>query len=238
MKKRSCAWGKWVERGELGILISLACVQSAPTPATSCPHLCEAAGLTPGYSLCCLAVGQCRGWAAGRGQQETPVSPFAPAAAAGQDGRVPADQEALALSPRAVQAHAAAQALCQPALPAGWLQREEPQHGGCANLVGMKVPGPLLCRPPCPACHRHSPQCSQQADPAWATRVPLPHAFPPPGQEKSPRLCWVNVSGQVALASTSELGLPVTVTTLGCSPCSDPPAAAVTEALSTAPEPR
>jgi len=49
-------------------------------------------------------------------------SPFASAASVWQNGCLTADQEAVEVSPRAVQAPGPAQGLCQPLLPAGWLQ--------------------------------------------------------------------------------------------------------------------
>lgn len=134
--------------------------------------------------------------------------PLLPAAAAGQNGRVPADQEAVAVPPGAVHAHAAAQALCQPPLPAGWLQREEPQRGGCAIPASIRVSKLLFpaTHPAQPAAATH-PQCSQQAEPARPTCIPLPDAFPP-GTGKAPKLCWVNVSGQTTPLNQSCLSLP------------------------------
>lgn len=134
--------------------------------------------LFPLLSLCWDSPGQgCREG----GKSRKCRWPFAPAAAAGQDGRVPADQEAVAAPPGAVHAHAAAQALRQPPLPAGWLQREEPQHGGCAIPAGMGVPGVLF-----PATHPAHP-----SRPCMANTCPSARCFSSWHRE-SPQLCWLS----------------------------------------------
>lgn len=44
----------------------------------------------------------------------------------------------MEISSQPVQSFAPAQALCQPLVPAGWLQREEPQHGASIHLSGTQ----------------------------------------------------------------------------------------------------
>lgn len=154
MKNRSSAWG---EVGGKRRVVNIGFPGVCSVSTNSCNELWgrgEWVGPLDVPSLPGWWHGPGAGLQGGKGRKGT--LPFAPAAAARQNGRVPAREEAVAVPPGAVQAHAAAQALCQPPLPAGRPQREEPQHGGCAIPVGTGalLPAlPSLLRPLAPTAH-------------------------------------------------------------------------------------
>lgn len=204
MKSRFSAWGRVVSTDFPAV---------CSVSITSCNELYtslwgrRAAGSTPGYSLYCPAVGLgCREGKAGNARR--PLLPL---------------QLLLGRTDASLRVRKLWRFLPE-------LCRHMLLHKPCVNLLfllsgyneknlnvvgvpfqwGRGSQGHSSATQPATATR---PQCSKQADPAWATCVPLPPDAFPPGTGKAPRLCWVNVSGQVALDSTPELGQPVTVTT-------------------------